>query len=189
MKKTMLWAVIACAAVALAIAGDFARRSLLAPETAKPLGVTLAPADLKAASETLFRQSFPDARGNEQALAQWRGKILVVNFWATWCAPCRVEMPEFAEVSQQYAAEGVQFIGVGIDSATNILKFEQATPMPYPLLVAGPQALGLASLFGNTAQALPFTVIIDRRGKVSAIKLGVLKRSELEGKIRPLLAS
>jgi len=189
MKKTALWAGIGCAAIALAIAGDFARRSLLAPEADKPSSVAVAPADLDAASEALFRQRFPDAHGNEQALEQWRGKVLVVNFWATWCAPCRVEMPEFAEVSQQYAGAGVQFIGIGIDSAANILKFEQATPMPYPLLVAGPQALGLASLFGNTAQALPFTVIIDRQGKVSNIKLGVLKRSELEGKIRPLLAS
>ena len=122
-------------------------------------------------------------------MEQWRGKVIVANFWATWCPPCRKEIPDFAAVSQSLAGEPVQFIGLSIDSADKVRAFKDEFKVPYPLLIAGPEVLTLAAGFGNEARALPFTLIIDRDGTVRHIKLGTLKREELEGKIRALLAS
>ena len=130
-----------------------------------------------------------DTEGQLQALEQWRGKVIVANFWATWCPPCRKEIPDFAAASQSLAGEPVQFIGLSIDSADKVRAFRDEFKVPYPLLIAGPEVLTLAAGFGNEARALPFTLIIDRDGKVRHIKLGTLKREELEGKIRALLAS
>jgi peroxiredoxin len=82
----------------------------------------------------------------------------------------------------------VQFVGIGIDRAENIRRFNEEMNVPYPLLVAPPEALEPTARLGNTAQALPFTVILDRRGEIRHLKLGVLNRTELEGKIRALIA-
>ncbi|ATE58872.1 TlpA family protein disulfide reductase [Thauera sinica] len=139
--------------------------------------------------DALFALQLPDTDGNEQTMAQWRGKVVVVNFWATWCPPCRKEIPDFSDASRALAGDPVQFVGLSIDDADKVRAFDKELDVPYPLLIASPQVLGLAAGFGNQAQALPFTVIFDRDGKVRHVKLGTLKRAELEGKIRALLAS
>lgn len=141
-----------------------------------------------AAIDALLALRLPDATGKEQAMAQWRGKIVVVNFWATWCPPCREEIPDFAVVSQAFASAPVQFVGISVDAASKVRAFNDKYQIPYPLLVAGNDILGLAAELGNTARALPFTVIIDRDGKLSHTQLGILHRAELERKIRALLA-
>ena len=140
------------------------------------------------AGRSLFTLTLPDSDGKPQALEQWRGKVLVVNFWATWCPPCRTEIPDFSDVSRAFADAPVQFVGVSIDNVTKVREFDTEFDIPYPLLIGTPQTLGLTASLGNTAQALPFTIIFDRTGDIGLIKLGVLKRAELEGKIRALLA-
>src|SRR5581483_1569563 len=71
----------------------------------------------------LMALSLPDVSGTPQSLAQWRGKVVVVNFWATWCAPCREEMPEFVKAQQEYGARGLQFVGIAVDDADKVSKF------------------------------------------------------------------
>lgn len=136
--------------------------------------------------ETLTRLSFPDLNGKPQALAQWHGKVLVINYWATWCVPCRDEMPAFSRLQQVHAGSGVQFVGLSIDDADKVREFQKKTPVGYPLLIAEPSAIALTETLGNAAQGLPFTVVIDRKGQIAATRLGRFKEDELDAVLRGL---
>lgn len=125
----------------------------------------------------LLSQSMPDASGQQQSLAQWKGKPLVVNFWATWCGPCVEEMPELTALQAEIAP--VQILGIGVDSQENIAKFAQKYQIRYPLFVAGTGATDLLRQFGNQAGGLPFTALVGKDGKVKKIYLGRLKFDEL----------
>lgn len=146
------------------------------------------PAAAKAdASEALMAVRLPDLHGVEQTLEQWRGKVMIVNYWATWCPPCIKEIPEFSAVSLRYADQPVQFVGISIDDADKVREFRDQHDVPYPLLIATHDALKLTAELGNAAQALPFTLIVDPKGAIRHAKLGTLSESELEGKIHALL--
>lgn len=173
---------IAAALAALAAGYWFGRTRLATPQE------VAAPVADAGATARLLASTLNDADGHPQALDQWRGKVLVVNYWATWCPPCRQEMPEFAAMQQKTAAKGVQFIGIAADSAENVHEFAKATPTGYPLLVAVPEAIEIAKDLGDAGLALPFTVIIDRRGAARFARLGRLTGPELEAQIAPLLA-
>jgi thiol-disulfide isomerase/thioredoxin len=127
----------------------------------------------------LLSQSMPDAKGQPQALSQLKDKVLVVNFWATWCAPCVKEMPELSTLQTEVAAKNIQLIGIGIDSASNIAEFASKYAISYPLYVAGMNGSELSRQFGNDAGALPFTVLIGKDGQVKKTYLGRLKMEEL----------
>jgi thiol-disulfide isomerase/thioredoxin len=132
-----------------------------------------------AAVDLLFAQSLPDPQGQPQALAQWKNKPLVVNFWATWCAPCVEEMPELSELHAELEPQGTAVLGIGIDSAENIVRFAERHRIGYPLFVAGASGTELARRFGNRAGGLPFTVLLDATGQVRKTYLGRLKMDEL----------
>lgn len=182
MKPKLQTALIVAVAVAAGIGGYLANRNQLTT-TAQTRDIPVETVN------ALLALNLADTDGQLQALEQWRSKVIVANFWATWCPPCRKEIPDFAAVSQALADEPVQFIGLSIDSVDKVRAFKDEFEVPYPPLIAGPEVLALAAGFGNEARALPFTLIIDRDGKVRHIKLGTLKREELEGRIRALLAS
>jgi thiol-disulfide isomerase/thioredoxin len=135
----------------------------------------------------LLAAAFPDLAGRPRRLIEWRGRILVCNFWATWCAPCREEMPILAEVRQNHASKGVEFVGIGIDTAAKIAQFSKEVPVGYPLLVAGAEAVELMRGLGNLAGGLPFTVVLDRSGTLAHRRLGALSRAELEGVLASML--
>lgn len=128
-----------------------------------------------------------DPAGNPATLADWKHEVLVVNFWATWCAPCREEMPEFSRVSESFASKGVQFVGIGVDTPQNVQRFAQETPVAYPLLIGAGDALQAASAVGNDLMALPFTAVLDRSRQVVQTKLGKMDRRELEDAIEHAL--
>lgn len=133
----------------------------------------------QSAPKVLFGQTLSDAGGKSQKLSQWQGKILVVNFWATWCPPCVEEMPELVELQNEMAARNVQIIGIGIDSAENISEFSRKHNIDYPLYIAGTSGTELSKQLGNQVGALPFTVIIDSDGQVKKTYLGRLKFAQL----------
>jgi thiol-disulfide isomerase/thioredoxin len=135
---------------------------------------------------TLFAQSMNDASGVSHALGIWKGKPLVVNFWAPWCAPCVQEMPELDQVAQASAVQGINVIGIGIDSPTNIAEFATKLKISYPLYVAGMSGTDLARAFGNTNGGLPYTVLIGADGKVVKTYLGKLKFEELKADLANL---
>jgi thiol-disulfide isomerase/thioredoxin len=132
------------------------------------------------AVEQLMDMPFTTIDQNSQKLLAWKGKVLVVNFWATWCPPCREEMPEFSLAQDQYAQNGVQFVGIAIDDAANVGYFSKTVPISYPLLIAPTNVLGLIAKLGNEAQALPFTIIINPDHKLVFRHLGRLHRQDLD---------
>jgi thiol-disulfide isomerase/thioredoxin len=122
-----------------------------------------------------------------QPFEQWRGKVLVVNFWATWCAPCREEIPGFIKSQERFRSGGVQFVGVAIDQKERVIPYARELGINYPLVVGGMEAMEFARLLGDRATVLPFTLILDRAGKVTTAQIGVMKPEKLEALIRPLL--
>ena len=142
-----------------------------------------APAD----ATTLLALSLPDVAGKEQSIGQWRGKVVVVNFWATWCAPCREEMPEFMRAQTEFGAHGLQFVGIAVDQADKAEQFAKELGLNYPTLIGGFGAIELSKTLGNRLVALPFTVVVDRQGKVAHTQLGPLKPQQLRAIVSKLL--
>lgn len=137
------------------------------------------PTPQPAAVSNLFGQTLPDAGGQPHALSRWRGKVLVVNFWATWCTPCVEEMPALTRLQTELDGKHIQIIGIGIDTAANISEFSSKLKIGYPLYVAGMRGTDLSRLFGNQSGGLPFTVLIDANGQIKKTYLGRLKIDEL----------
>ncbi len=138
-------------------------------------------------SDAMFNARLPDLAGVRQPIAQWRGKVLVVNFWATWCPPCRTEIPEFIQLQKQYDSQGLQFIGIALDEKAKIQSFVDEVGINYPILVGDLEAVALAQASGNRMGGLPYTIIIDQKGKVIATELGGLSKEKLTSIILPLL--
>lgn len=132
----------------------------------------------------LFGVTLPDPKGQEQAIAQWKGKVLVVNFWATWCVPCREEMPEFVTAQRDLGAKGLQFVGIAVDQPDKVQQFADEIGLNYPTLIGGYGAMELSKTFGNRIGALPFTIIVDRSGRIAHTQLGPLRDAAL----RPILS-
>lgn len=153
-----------------------------------PITTAIAPTGGKphTAVENLFAQSLNDLQGHPQPLSKWRGKPLLVNFWATWCAPCVQEMPELSELAALDAGKTFNVIGIGIDSPSNIAEFVGKYKITYPIYVGGMSGTELSRQLGNQAGGLPFTVLIDESGKVRKSYLGRLKMDELRRDIASL---
>ncbi|HMV17197.1 MAG TPA: TlpA disulfide reductase family protein [Zoogloea sp.] len=183
MTRLTTWSAIAALGLLAAAAGLLTRQHVTDPPSPAP---TAAARD---ATARLMALSLPDSAGTQQALQQWRGQVLVVNFWATWCPPCRKEMPEFATLSDKYKGRKVQFVGISIDSPKNVAEFAAKSPVPYPLLIASPDVITLTEALGNAAQGLPFTAIIDREGRVARVKLGAFPQDELDRQLAALSGS
>jgi thiol-disulfide isomerase/thioredoxin len=129
--------------------------------------------------EALYATALPDLDGRIQPLKQWRGKVLVVNYWATWCAPCRDEMPMLSLLQTRYAARDVQFVGIANDEVNKVREFVKHTPVTYPLLIGNFNDFGITVDLGNTAMGLPFTVVLDREGKLQEATLGRVEEKAL----------
>lgn len=135
----------------------------------------------------LLALSLPDTQGTPQSLRQWRGKVLVVNFWATWCGPCREEMPEFVRAQRELGPKGLQFVGIAVDQPDKVVQFAKELDLNYPALIGGYDAIDLSKSLGNRLAALPFTVIFDREGRIAHTQLGVLKPTQLRSIVAKLL--
>ena len=169
------WILFGAVAIAFAGLGIFFADRHTRPEAADPSVV-----------QYFLSQSLADQSGKSQQMAQWKDKILVINFWATWCAPCVDEMPELVELQGEIGAAGKQVIGIGIDSPSNVAEFARKHRITYPLYVAGVEGTSLARRFGNASGGLPFTVIVDRKGQIHKAYLGRLKMDELRKDLKAL---
>ena len=132
------------------------------------------------AVETLFAARLADTTGRPQALADWRGKVLVVNFWASWCPPCREEIPGFSRLQRKYRDSGVQFVGIAVENKQKVVDFVAHLPIGYPILVADSAGNELMRPLGNTSLGLPYTVVVDRSGKIGLTHLGRLAETRLD---------
>ena len=138
-------------------------------------------------ADALLALSLPDTKGTKQPLSQWRGKVIVINFWATWCAPCREEMPEFVREQDELGSRGLQFVGIAVDQPDKVDRFAKELRLNYPALIGGYEAVELSANMGNRLAALPFTIVIDRQGRVAQTHLGPVKKQQLRATIRELL--
>jgi len=123
------------------------------------------------------------------ALNHWKNKILVVNFWATWCAPCKKEIPTLVKMRQQWLNKDVEFIGIAIDFPDDIKAFIKTTPIPYPVLIAANEGMQLMQLLGNTKGVLPFTAVIDRSQHSFETITGIVQTDDLEKRLKQLTSS
>jgi thiol-disulfide isomerase/thioredoxin len=135
----------------------------------------------------LMAASLPDMEGKSQALAQWRGKVMVVNFWATWCSPCLKEIPEFVRMQEKFGNRGLQFVGIAIDNPEKVREFAAKFRMNYPILLGEMRAIELARTAGNEFGGLPFTIIVDREGRLIGTELGGLNEQKLTKIIQPAM--
>ena len=133
--------------------------------------------------------TFADLSGKWRKLDEWQGKILVCNFWATWCAPCREEIPLLMAAREKYASAGVEIVGIAIDNALKVRDYTASLKISYPILLAEAKGLDLMRGLGNSAGGLPYTVVADRRGGVVHRKLGAFHRGDLDAILGPLTRS
>lgn len=131
------------------------------------------------ATETLAEFSLSDLRGNTRSISEWSGRPLILNFWATWCAPCRREMPLLQTLHQEREGEALEVIGIAIDRLDAVDAFVAESGVTYPILVGQQDAMDIAEQFGADFVALPFTVFTAGNGEILWLHLGELHREQL----------
>jgi thiol-disulfide isomerase/thioredoxin len=131
--------------------------------------------------------NLPDLSGSRRTISEWQGKVLVINFWATWCPPCRKEIPDFIALQQQYAVQGLQFIGIALEDKEPVAEFLTATKVNYPILLGGDNGIALAHQLGNSVDAVPYTLIVDRQGQIIHRHPGEFSKEQILDVITPLL--
>lgn len=126
----------------------------------------------------LHRPEFaaPDLNGEYRNIKEWDGKLILLNFWATWCPPCLKEIPEFIELQETYGDQGFQIIGLAIDDEEAVRQYVEKIGMNYPSLVVEGDGVMLAKRYGNGIGALPYSVIINREGEISDTIRGELSK-------------
>lgn len=139
-------------------------------------------------TQPLFAATFPDENGKLQSLKQYAGKTVVLNFWATWCEPCREEMPELSALHDANKDKNIVVLGVAVDDVAAISEFSKETKVSYPLFAADMQGMEIASNLGNDKSVLPFTVIINADGSVAKTYFGRVSKALLEETLVTLIA-
>lgn len=127
--------------------------------------------------ETLPAFSLPDREGTPRTLSHWKGQPLIVNFWATWCGPCRDEIPLLKALRRERAADRVEVVGIAIDQRADVLKYAETIGIDYPILIGEKDGYAAAEAFG-VALVLPFSVFADSQGRIVTLKIGELHANE-----------
>jgi thiol-disulfide isomerase/thioredoxin len=136
----------------------------------------------------LYATTFTDRDGKPQGLGQFQGRIVVLNFWATWCAPCREEMPGFARLQSRWGSKGVQFVGLALDDARKVAQFGDELRINYPLWTGDQPVSELSRRLGNRLGLLPQTAILDASGTVLENRIGIYDEGKLDRLLAQLLA-
>ncbi len=168
MKKGQLFLLLT---LALAVAGLIWLTSLLSSPEA----------------ESLPDFSLSDLEQHSRHSTEWRGKVLVINFWASWCPPCLEELPRFTEFQQRYGAQGLQIVSIAIDDRAPARELAARYHLNFPVLVGEEDAIALSKQMGNRILVLPYTAIFDRSGTLRHTSAGAISESELEEQLQPLL--
>jgi thiol-disulfide isomerase/thioredoxin len=179
LRQLLIYAVLA----ALAVTTGFMLRAQLVGGSQSTLSAEVSQQGAKA----IFAANLPNIEGEDQAVSQWLGNVIVVNFWATWCTPCREEIPEFIEAQKRFGDQGLVFVGIAIDQADKVKMFSEEFGINYPILVGSFNTWSLLEAAGNRQSALPYTVVINRSGEIVETYLGRVNLKKLEKLVVPLL--
>jgi len=139
------------------------------------------------AIKAFFANPWQSPDGKTLDTQNWQGKVLVVNFWASWCPPCVEEMPTLDKLQKEFLQQNVLFVGIGIDSPSNIREFLSKTPVAYPIVIGGLEGSNLSKQLGNSQGALPYTIIINAKGKSTYSKLGKISEEDIRSAIKSAL--
>lgn len=137
------------------------------------------PGNNQLSAAEIYATHYPDLQGKSQALGNWQGKILVLNFWATWCPPCREEIPDFIQLHAAYSGKNVAIVGIALDGQAAVSEFSNNFGIHYPLLMGGMEGYDFAARLGNTSKGIPFTAVLNPEGKVVYVGLGAIRKAEL----------
>jgi thiol-disulfide isomerase/thioredoxin len=137
------------------------------------------------AADAFYANEFNDLEGRPVKVAQYLGMPLIVNFWATWCAPCVKEMPDLDMLHSRY--KKMSFVGLAVDTPANVEKFTKKVQVSYPLLIGGHSAIQLMRTLGNKQGGLPFTVVFDAKGQIADTVLGQIKPDDFEQRLKKLI--
>jgi thiol-disulfide isomerase/thioredoxin len=169
-------AIVAAIALAAGLGAFIASRALLEPES-PPAAEPIRPAVIP---ETRPDVTLADRAGQPRALSEWDGKALVINFWATWCAPCRREIPMLNALAAEEAAAGIEVIGIAIDFREDVLAYLEKMPINYTVLIGEQDGMEAARAFGMDNIGLPFTAFTDRKGRIVTLHVGELHKPQAE---------
>ena len=150
------------------------RQDPAVPVVTAPSGTAALPAAPPRLAETVPDFRLLDRAGTPRSLQEWQGRSLIVNFWATWCAPCRREIPLLQRIARDRAADGFEVIGIAVDFRDKVLAYADEMNIEYPLLIGEQDALDAAAAFGVDAIGFPFTIFTDAQGRVVAAQMGEL---------------
>lgn len=175
MRRHPRWALAALLALFAGVAAFFVSRVFFAPEAPPPEPVRPA-----VVPERLPDLTLADRDGRPRSLSEWRGRPLIVNFWATWCAPCRREIPMLNALAADEGYAGFELIGIAIDFREEVLGYLQKTPINYTVLIGEQDGMAAARAFGMEAIGLPFTAFSDSQGRIATIHVGELHRSQAD---------
>ena len=130
----------------------------------------------------------PDPAGEIQALSQWQGRPMLINFWATWCPPCRKEIPDLIALHQAFEEQGLVVVGIALDDPEPVRRFIRDFGIDYPVLVEEGRGTQMNADFGNALGILPYTVYVDADGVIRKVHRGVLTRDQGRKDVRALFA-
>ena len=169
-----------------AVTGFGLQRALTSSDT-QNLPIILPPNDESVIGKPRPDFELKDIEGETRNMNEWNGKVLLVNFWATWCPPCKKEIPAFMELQDQYGPQGFQVIGLAIDDEESVKDYADTMGMNYPIMAAELTAMEIARLYGNRVNALPFSAFVDREGKIVLTQPGEISKNDTEKIIIKLL--
>jgi len=175
------WLILACTA-AIAGTGGFIWRFASKPTTSfdtPKLGAD--------STRSLENAVFSDLVGRQRSLREWHGSYLLCNFWATWCPPCIEEIPLLQRTSHKYQGLGLKVVGIALDNVEKVGVFARKMGIEYPILVGGAETLTLIRELGNTSGGLPFTLLLDPKGRLLQQKIGAMDQAEIDHMIQPAL--
>ena len=132
----------------------------------------------------LWQTPLSDEQGQTRRIDDWKGKVRIINFWATWCPPCKEEIPHF--ITTQNKNSDIQVLGLAIDQAQAVYPFAQNMQINYPVLIAEQQGLSMMKDLGNPQTGLPFTVMIDAQGQVISTHQGIMSADDLQAMLKQL---